>query len=379
MKDAASDFRDFEEQIYLNCAFQGPLPGVALRAAEKALERERAPQLILESDFFDVPDRYRSGIAALIGSRADDIAVTNSATDGVMPLVNGLDWCEGDEVILPVGEFPANRFPWLSLQRRGVVIREIDLPPGAEGLERLESSISDRTLLIATSWLSYRTGYRMELAKLSEMCRLRGVLLVVDGSQALGGLSFDISETPCDLLVCAGYKWLLGPYGTGFAWVRPELGERLALGNVNWFSIEGARDFNRLSECRLEYVPGAIRFDVNETASFITVETATASLEYLSEITVGAVEEHVRTLLDRLIDGLPGGFQPVGDLRQEHRSNILCIAGESDEATEAAYARLVENGVVTSLREGAIRISPHIYNTAEEIDSLLDLLRELPF
>ena len=157
------------------------------------------------------------------------------------------------------------------------------------------------------------------------------------------------------------------------------VGERLALGNVNWFSIEGARDFNRLSECRLEYVPGAIRFDVNETASFITVETATASLEYLSEITVGAVEEHVRTLLDRLIDGLPGGFQPVGDLRQEHRSNILCIAGETDEATEAAYARLVENGVVTSLREGAIRISPHIYNTAEEIDSLLDLLRELPF
>lgn len=367
------DFLGLGDSVYLNCATQGPLPRVAVAAGRRALDLEARPQQITDEMYFDVPDGYREAVAALIQADSRQVAVTDSTTQGVMLLVNGLDWRPGDEVLLPVGEFPANRFPWLALEKRGVVVREIELSAGERGpVETLAAGITDRTRVVSLAWVSYRNGERRDVRALGEVCRSRGVLYAIDGSQGVGGLEFDLRETPCDLLACSGYKWMLGPYGLGFAWVSPEIGERLALGNINWFAIRGARDFSRLSECRLEFEPGARRFDSNETASFTKLAAGTASARYLAEVGVGRAEAHVRELLDRVLDGLPPSFRALLPEESSSRSNLLFLTADSEERAAAAYRRLGEQGVRVGWREGAIRVSPFVYNDSGDIDRLLE-------
>ena len=301
--------------------------------------------------------------------------MTDSATHGMMILVNGLDWREGDEIIIPQGEFPANRFPWLSLEPKGVKVHEIAMPAGEEGLEALEQSMNERTRLVAASWVRYSSGLRIDLDAVGALCRRMGVLLAVDGSQGVGGLPLDLGQTSCDLLACAGYKWLLGPYGTGFAYVAPHLQDRLEPANINWFAIRGARDFNRLSHCRLELESGARRFDVNETASFLNLLPATASLKLLRQITVPAIEDYVRGLLDYLARELPARYRVVSDQTPLHRSHLFYFSAGDEASTAAVYRRLVEEEIIVAQREGAIRVSPFLYNTRKDIDRLLEVLR----
>jgi cysteine desulfurase/selenocysteine lyase len=374
LTDRRADFHDFSGVIYLDCATQGPMPRVATAAVEAALDLKRAPYRIRDEDYFLYPDRYRTAIARLLGARPEDVAVTDSTTAGLMLLVNGLDWTAGDEVVIPAGTFPANRFPWHSLERRGVRVVSVPELPDGRTVERFAAAISPRTRVVSVGWVSYSSGLRYDLAALGELCREHGVLFAVDATQGVGGLDFDLARTPCDLLACSGYKWMLGPYGLSFAWLKPELSERLVPANINWMAVRGAEDFSRLADRGLELVPGARRFDRNEAASFLDTAGATAAALYLTEVTPRAIEAHVRVLLDRLVAGLPAGFRAVSALEPELRSNLLSIAAPDPEDTRSAFDRLVEAGIRPSRREGAIRFAPHVYNTEGEIDRVLELL-----
>ncbi|HEX5758982.1 MAG TPA: aminotransferase class V-fold PLP-dependent enzyme [Thermoanaerobaculia bacterium] len=368
------DFSLDEGIAYLNCAHLGPMPRVAVEATARALQLKTNPHRIPDRDFYAVPDAFRRAVARLVGAAPSDIAVADSTTFGIMLVVNGLDWRAGDQVLIAARGFPANRFPWHWLERRGVEVIEVPDDPEVPEVERFAAAMSPRTRVVSMEWVSYRTGLRRDLAAVGALCRDRGALFVVDGTQGVGGLHLDLAATPCDLLACSGYKWMLGPYGVGFAYLTAETAERLVPHNVNWFRIAGAEDFTRLADCELELVPGASRFDKNATASFLDLAGATAAADYLAEITMRAVEAHVRALLDRLLAGLPTGYRPAGSLRPERRSNILCLAAATFEETRRAHERLIAAGVVVSLRDAAIRVSPGIYNTEEEIDRLLELL-----
>ena len=375
-RDYARDFHDFDGAIYLNCAFHGAMPRVATDAVEEALRLKKTPHLIRDEHHFTFPDAYRAAVAELIGAAERDVAVTNSATQGTMILVAGLDWRPGDEVVIPAAEFPSNRFPWRSLEARGVVVREVELTTADEALTALAAAIGERTRVVSVSWVAYSTGLKLDLAALGRLCRERDVLLAVDGSQGIGGLRFDLASQQVDLLSCAGYKWMLGPYGVGFAWVQPGLAERLTPGNINWFSLAGARDFNRLSEVDLAFEEGARRFDVNEPGNFFNMAGAAAAARYLLDIGMTAVEEHAQSLLDRLLDGLPAGLRSRAPTSQGARSNIVCIAADSADASATLFARLQALRIHLSRREGALRVSPHLFNRPEDIDRLLEALAD---
>ena len=368
------DFFDFDDVAYFNCAYMGPMPRVAAAAAAAAIEQKGRPDRVVDQMFFDAPDAYRQQVARLIGCDAIDVAVADSTTHGVMLVVNGLDWDDGDEVVVLRGAFPSNYFPWRSLEQRGVVVREVDPASERPIVELLEAVVTARTRVVSVSFVTYSLGRRLDVGEIGRWCSSRGIVFVIDGSQGIGGLPFDLDETPCDLLACSGYKWLLGPYGLGFTYVNPEFGERLALGNINWFSIVGASDFSRLGECELEMVPGAIRFDINETANFINVAAGTAALEYINEVGPATVAQHVRALQDQLVEGLPDQFRVVSDLRDGRRSNLLCLTAEREHDIDAAFRRLAESKFVVSRREGRLRFSPNLYNTAEQVERALDVL-----
>ncbi len=381
LDDRAREFAGFGGWAYLNCAYHGPMPRVAEEALAAAVALRRNPAYLSDHYHFSFPDAYRRAIAGLIGCRPEEVALTDSTTRGMMLLAGGLDWRAGDEVVVPRGEFPANRLPWLWLERRGVTVRGVDLGAGAGAAGRIEAALTARTRLVSVSWVGYADGRRLDLAPISALCRSRGVLFAVDGSQGIGGLPFDLAATPCDLVACSGYKWLLGPYGLGFAYVAPALAARLEPAEVNWFGMEGAENFNALAELPLAPRPGARRFDANEPANFFNVAAGTAAARWLAAIGPAAVAAHCRALHARLIAGLPAAFTPLGGFAPGApagtlRSNILCLSGPDRETTARAFRLLRQRRVAVSSRESFLRVSPHVYNTEGDIDRLLEALAD---
>lgn len=375
MLDRAADFFDFDGWTFLNCAYHGPMPRVAVSALEAAVELRKNPARLRGEYHFRFPDAYRRAVGVLIGADPSSVSVVDSATAGTMVLANGLDWRPGDEVVIPLGEFPSNRLPWQHLARRGVVLRQVDLGTGPDREARLIEALTPRTRVLAASWVSYVDGRCLDLGALSHACRDRNVIFAVDVSQGLGGLPFSLADTPCDVVIGVGYKWLLGPYGLGFVRVAPALAERLDVGNVNWFATEGSEDFNRLAD--LPWVPrrDGRRFDGNETASFFNVAAGTAALRFVADVGPAAVHAHCLALHDHLIARLPPGCTPLA-LDAPRRSNILCVTGPDEASTARAFRSLRSQRIAVSSREGAIRISPHMYNTVADIDRLVEGLAE---
>jgi selenocysteine lyase/cysteine desulfurase len=373
IRDFSADFHREPDTSYLNCAYHGAIPHVAVAAMNEAAALKQAPYRLPDVAHFEFPATYRTTLARFLGSDPRQVVIGDSATHGIMLLVNGLRWESGDELIHAAGEFPANRFPWESLQARGVTLHQVDFSAAA-WREECERLMTPRTRLVSVSWVSYSTGFRVDLQELSRLCRSHGALLVVDASQAIGGLPFQSGDFEFDLMACATYKWLLGPYGLGFSLIGSDLLQQLTTPNVHWMRVKGAEDFNRLDECDLDLVEDASRFDVNETANFFNLAAGTASLRYLQDIGLETIVAHDAALVQRILDGLPGDVVLRSSADHRHRSNIVALRGRDAAHTQQLFDRLQAARVFVSLRDGNLRISPHVYNTAADVDRLLEIL-----
>jgi selenocysteine lyase/cysteine desulfurase len=259
----------------------------------------------------------------------------------------------------------------------GIRVRVV-APAGGRDVDvaALAAAVSPQTRAICISHVAWITGYRIDLPALGELCRERGLFLVVDGAQSVGAIDFRVTESPIDVLAVSGYKWLLGPYGTGFTYVSPRVLDRMTVGDVNWFSVEGAAHLSRPAPLQLKFRDGARRFDIAETASFLNLSGLAASIEFLNRARVPTIEAHVRRLLDRLLDGIGRtALRVVSNPEAKHRSSILTLEGASLDATRTRFRRLKERGVIVSLRGNLIRVSPNIYNTPDDIAALLEAAR----
>lgn len=375
MQNYKSEFPDFAPTIYLDCAYQGPFPLQTARRIQDAVELKLHPERLESPDYFDLPERVRARLAGLVGASPTEIALTNSATQGIGIVAGGLEFEEGDEVVIGEGNFPANLFTWLHLCRRGVSVQVVKSVDGSVRLRDVAEALTTRTRVVALDWVSYTTGARLNLAALGEKVHERGALLVIDGTQGVGALELDLHSLPVDVLVAAGYKWLLGPYGVGFAYIRSDVQERIDFDVVNWLSVEGSEDFESLPAGEFTLPHEAKVFDVPGTANFLNLFAFEASLEFLESAGVGTVTAHCWRLLDGLAEGLARkGYRVAVAADSGLRSTILAFQAASPEQTATLHARLRENHVAVSLRHGFIRVSPHLYNTEEEIARVIDLL-----
>jgi len=367
-----ADF-DLGDTVYLNGANHGPFPRRTIAAVLEALEWKRDPSLLDDSVYFTLPDRIRRAAAPFLGAEAEQIAVTSGASTGVGLMVQGLDWQDGDHVLVPAGEFPTNYLPWESLRPRGVDVTTFEPGDGADAA-RIRAALRAQTRVVSVGHVNFASGYRIDLDAVGAVCAESGALLVVDASQSLCAVPLDVEACGAALVTAAGYKWMCSPYGTGLFWIRPDLVDRLTVPVVNWESVEGADDFNALTELELEYRPGAVRFDMPETAAFLNGAGMAASLEFLGEIGVTRIHAHALALLDRVLDGLPAGFRADGDLGPGRRSTIVRIVGPGAAETRAAWERCVSAGVSVSLRENGIRVSPGVWNAVADADRFLEIL-----
>lgn len=361
------DSFDLGERVYINGAAHGPLPRPSRAAAERALAWKSDPTGLDDRQYFELPDRIRAAGAALIGAQPHDIAVGTGASHGISLVSCGLEWASGDHVVVPRGEFPANSLPWLALRSRGVEVEFVDA-------DRVVEAIRPNTRVVSVGHVNFATGRRLDLEPIGEACTELGVLFVVDASQSLGSLAFDAQRCRASVVAVAGYKWLLSPYGTGLTYVRPEWVERFRLPAFNWSTIVGAEDFNQLVDLEPRHRPGAIRFDSPETAAFVNGMAMAESLELLVQVGVPRVEAHSLELIDRLVHGLPRGFRCDSSLDPSKRSAIVRLVADDEATTESAYRHVRASGVTVSLRERGLRVSPGLWNTAGDIEALLDSL-----
>jgi selenocysteine lyase/cysteine desulfurase len=247
---------------------------------------------------------------------------------------------------------------------------EADLPGGAVSAARLAEEVGPRTRVVAFAHVSYLHGGRIDPAPVVEAARRVGALTVVDGSQAAGALPFDFGASGVDVYAAAGYKYLLGPVGCGVGLFSAAALERLAVGDLNWQSVLGAEDMTELPTA-LELRPGANRYDAHETSSPNNLLPFAESLRLLLEATPAFVLHRARRLCDGILERLPPGFVPASPLASEARSHLICLRGETQARTEAAYETLRTGRVITSLRSGRIRVAPHLYNGWEDVERLL--------
>jgi selenocysteine lyase/cysteine desulfurase len=261
----------------------------------------------------------------------------------------------------------------MALAREGIAFDQIPCTPtGLPDEQRILDALDrPRVKVLTLSWVSFATGYTCDLERIGRLCRERGIYFVVDAIQGVGARTLDARACNIDILACGGQKWLLSPWGTGFAYVRRELVQQLQPREVGWLALKGSRDFNRLVDYDLAWYDDARRFEVG-TLPYQDLAAFCASLELLVELGVSCIAAHVSGLVDAMMSGLRGaGATVVTPHEAQRRAGIVTVRVKNPgRATE----QLARAGIVCALREGAIRLSPHLYTTREEIDRAMHVL-----
>jgi cysteine desulfurase / selenocysteine lyase len=364
---------EFENATYLNVAGNGPMPKVSLRAAQAAIEWKKFPQLVPDEAYFDVPNRIRTSIAELIGAKADEIALTTGASTGMAAVAYGLSWKPGDEVITAKGEFPLQYTTWRPMEEReGLTLKVVAPSERFITAEDLIAALTPKTRLVSVSLTRFDDGSMVDAAKLAAACHAQGTLLLLDASQCCGAIPMKVDELGADFIVCAGYKWLLSPYGTGFFWVRSEHAAKLRPGPFYWTAAEGASHFGSLVFSQPKMAAGARRWDAAETASYFNLSAMAVSLEFVLRMKPETVAAHNRALMELMFERLPKDrCVAASPLDAARRGPYACFSGRTPEKTAELYKKLQAENVFVSLREGNLRVSPHVFNTERDIDRLI--------
>lgn len=379
-------FGDFDGRVWLNTSHQGPLPEPAAAEAEEAIAWKRSPRHLTGARFHEVPERLRRAVGRLVGVPPAEVTITNGASYGLHLLANGLPLEAGDEVLVMAGDFPSNVLPWLGLEARGVRVRALSSARGLPviGPDDLAAALTPATRALCLSWVHSFSGHATDLAALGDLCRRRGAAFLVNTSQGLGGRRLDLPSLPVDAVVNVGWKWLCGPYGTGFCWLRPELRERLVVNRHYWLASQTADDLQGGGEDEAGFPDpasvhrlGARRFDVFGTASFLNVKPFAAAVETLLAAGLERVEAHDRALVDRLVEGLDRSrFRLLSPEAPAARTPIVVLSHREPARNPAVFERLREAGLDAALRRGNLRVSPHLHNTPDDVDRLLAALHE---
>jgi cysteine desulfurase/selenocysteine lyase len=368
----AEEFAPGEGIVYLNHAAAGLLPrrarNAVLEFVDGQMERGVLGVLPVEMHL----ERFRERVGAFIGASGDEISFLRNTGDGANVLARGLDWRPGDEIVLCANEFGANAMPWLALRELGVVVRFIDAPARRMTPELLEATMSERTRLVAVSWVSFVDGYRHDLAALSATAHARGALFCVDAIQALGAFPLDVKREGIDALYAGGAKWLLAVAGVSFLYVSPELRERL---HVRWRGWRDVADIWNFLDYDQPLAANGARFE-GGTLNYLGIAALEASIGLIAEAGTEAIAAHVLGLTDRLVAGLQSlGAAILGDRSDGHASGIVTFTLEGSDPVALGRA-LGRAGIVTTFRTTGIRVSPHGHNTAAHIDALLSGVAE---
>ena len=304
----------------------------------------------------------RSACAGLINAGFDEIAFVKSTSHGLSIVAEGLDWKPGDNVLIYEKEFPTNIYPWLNLKRKGVEVKIIPSREGRLEISDIERLIDPRTRLLSISSVQFANGFRIDLNKAGRLCRKNHVLLCVDAIQSLGLIPMDVEEYNVDFLSADAHKWLLGPEGIGIFYCRRELAERLAPPLLGWKCVQNELDFDHPDLC---LKTDALRFEEG-SMNLLGIFGLGAAVDLLLEVGIKDIETRVLGLGEVIIhEAEQRGLTVLTPQAAHERGGNVTVAGLFDPVK--VNDRLRRNGIMVNSRGGGLRVSPHFYNTEEEI------------
>jgi selenocysteine lyase/cysteine desulfurase len=355
-------FPIFERLVYVNSCSQGALSD-AVRQSYEAYLRDWDDKGAPWEYWVERTEAARSAFAELINAEPDEIAVTTSNSAGVAALASGLRFAARSKVVLTDIEFPTIGQIWHAQEARGA--RVVHVRP-----DELEDAVDEDTLLVSTTHVSYRTGELVDAAEVARVAHEQGALVVLDAYQSVGSMPVDVKALDVDFLAAGVLKYLLGSAGLAFFYCRRELWERAWPTATGWFADE---DIFAMDIYDYSPSPTARRFQ-SGTPPVPSIYAGIAGIELMQEIGIAETREHVNGLNERLIAGVDELGGTVTTPREvERRGALICVKSTDVNALVAA---LQARGIVTSERDGNLRISAHAYNTEEDIDAVLDALRD---
>lgn len=373
MNDRLRALREAEFPVIHECAYlnHAGMAAVPRRSAQRMAALAELVSRTGDRRWLDRQaevDRVRGVAARLLGaSRPHEVAFVENTSTALSMIAGGIDWRPGDNVVGAALEFPSNVYPWMQLADFGVEYHQVPEREGRIDPEELIALLDGRTRMLALSWVQYASGFRSGLARLGAACRERGILFVVDVIQGLGGLKLDVERELVDVAAASGHKWLLGPEGAGLLYVSDRVVERLRPARSGWRST---RDMFQWADYDLTWAEGARRFE-SGTLNVYGIVALGGSLDILAEAGAAAVEEQVLALTGRAARGLADlGFSVVSSRAPDETSGIV-TATHPRLDPKTLVKRLGERDIVVAARAGRFRISPHFYNTEEEIDRCL--------
>ncbi len=374
------DFSLPEDLTYLNCAYMSPLAKSVADVGKRGIDNKVNPTLVRPSDFFEESDQLRRAFAQLV--HAEDpqrVVIIPSVSYGIATVARNITLQQGEEIIVTGEQFPSNYYTWEKLaQDSGALVEVVEAPEGEEGRgkrwnEALLEAIGPRTKVVALGHVHWADGTLFWLTELRRRSREVGALLIIDGTQSVGALPFDIAEIQPDALICGGYKWLLGPYSLGMAYYGAAFDDGIPL-EENWINRQGSEDFAGLVRYEDRYLPGSLRYEVGEHSNFILVPMLLEALRKLNLWGVGNIQNYCKALTTEPIAELRrrGYFIEEGAYRGHHLFGIRLPRSRS---MEDIRKKLMDGNVHASIRGKALRISVNVYNDTSDMAALVDALR----
>ena len=360
--------------MYLNHAAAGPWPRCAAEAVQQFAEENMLQGSMGYREWYKREIRLRASLARLTGAAgAADIALLKNTSEGICTVAFGLDWQAGDNVVLPAGEFPSNRLPWLAQSVHGVEIREVDIRSAADAEQALLDAMDRNTRLLSVSAVQWSDGFKLDLHRLGSHCRRHGILFFVDAIQQLGALPMDVQSCHIDFLAADAHKWLLAPEGIAVFYCREGARERLSISQHGWRMVDNPYQFARSS-----WAPSktAMRFEAG-SPNTLGQAALHASIGLLQDFGMEQVEKNIvansYTLSAGLMD-IPG-IELSRPFDQQRVSGIVSFRPPDGNPVRTQKI-LQGQGLSCTVRANAIRLSPHFYQSGKPVRAMLDLIED---
>jgi cysteine desulfurase/selenocysteine lyase len=375
MQSFVDDFGPFDDKSWINASSIGAMPRVALKAAEDAITLNLRPYRLSEEIFAAVPKNLKTELGNLIGASEEEIILGNSASYGIHLWANGIPLKKGDEVLLVKGDFPASILSWLYLRKHGIIVREIKPVGPTLDVTDVTNAITPATKILNATWVDSFTGYQFDAKAIGKVCLENDVLFLLNVTQGLGGQPFNVSRHPVDAITCTGYKWLCGPYGTGFIWMKRDLIDKLDYNQTYWIAMQGNRDLDKMRDYQILTNLGAVQYDVFGTANFFNFLPWTESIKYFNKQGLDTIKKHNAKLVDQFHAGLDSSKYSIHSPQEkDERTAIILVSHREPERNKIIFKHLQDEKIFIAFREGLLRFSPHLYNTPMDIDKALDVL-----
>lgn len=372
-KEFRSCFDVAGQRLFFNHAAYAPLSRPVVNAMDDYFEHRRNGNPATWDIAVKHMEGLRDNYAKLIGSSADRIGLMTNTVTGINILATGIDWQAGDHILLYADEFPSNVMPFLGLRDHGVEVEFIEANDGVVAPGLFEAQIRPETRLISLSSIQYLTGFRADLKAFSQLCKKNNIIFCVDAIQSVGVVPTDVTDLGVDFMAVGGHKWMMSPLGTGFIYLSKELQSRLKLTYHGYMGHMNPMDFGNFEQ---ELSPDARRFELGafNAPSIVGAEKATG---LLLDCGIKSIYLHLNNLINQLEYGLEGTrYSRIYNFTQDQVANIFMFTHEDKARNDVIYEKLVAAGVNLSLRGGGLRFAPHYYNTPEEVEEFLALLKE---